>query len=230
MPRSKEQLKAYQREYAEKNREKIRKYSREWLAKKRAENPEKYKKRSKEYREANAEKIREYERLRSIKRRDSDPEGHRTYMRKYKEENREKLNEQSRLWAAEQRATNPEFKSRELANSRKFEKRNFMKRRETKLLEKYGITNDDYDRMLELQDGKCAICGTTEPGAKKKYFCVDHCHTTKKVRQLLCTTCNVGLSRFYDNPDFLREAALYLERHKTISDSEQITHKPSLVG
>ncbi len=80
-------------------------------------------------------------------------------------------------------------------------------------LRRFGITADDYDRMLAAQGGGCAICGiktVTQKG--RKNFHVDHCHATGVVRGLLCHMCNVGLGAFKDEPARLRRAADYIER------------------
>jgi hypothetical protein len=76
---------------------------------------------------------------------------------------------------------------------------------------KYGITGEDYKRMLSAQNFSCAICGTKEPAGKGSTFHVDHCHVTKAVRGLLCHHCNTSLGGFKDSPVLLREAASYLE-------------------
>src|SRR5262249_52926381 len=52
----------------------------------------------------------------------------------------------------------------------------------------------------------CAICKRSD-----RPLVVDHCHTTKKVRRLLCNKCNVGLGCFNDDPALFRAAAAYLE-------------------
>lgn len=59
-------------------------------------------------------------------------------------------------------------------------------------LRKFKITPADFDRMLEEQGGRCAICGTTEPRGRGRFH-VDHDHTSNVVRGLLCTACNTGL-------------------------------------
>ena len=73
----------------------------------------------------------------------------------------------------------------------------------------YGISLHDYDRLLEKQNGRCKICGTTHPGGKGRFH-VDHNHDTGKVRGLLCNSCNTGLGRFKDSPTLLLSAHHYL--------------------
>jgi hypothetical protein len=73
----------------------------------------------------------------------------------------------------------------------------------------YGITLEDYDRMLSDQGGKCAICGTDNPGSNETHFHVDHDHDTRKVRGLLCERCNIGIG-YFDTPVSLERAANYL--------------------
>jgi recombination endonuclease VII len=76
------------------------------------------------------------------------------------------------------------------------------------LKRKYGITSEDYNRMFEQQDGKCAICGRV--GEKLH---VDHNHKTGKVRKLLCFHCNAGLGHFIENPKLLLRAIKYLKEN-----------------
>lgn len=81
------------------------------------------------------------------------------------------------------------------------------------LKRKYGITLDDYYKMLRNQGSVCAICGAPEPDHKK--FDVDHCHKTGKVRGLLCTSCNRMLGHAGDKVKNLLNAAEYLKQtHK----------------
>ncbi len=77
-------------------------------------------------------------------------------------------------------------------------------------LRRYGITPKDYDALFAAQDGRCAICGTTEAGAWGGLLPVDHDHETGDVRGLLCHNCNGGLGQFCDDPDRLLAAAAYL--------------------
>lgn len=81
----------------------------------------------------------------------------------------------------------------------------------TALRQKFGISLDVYNLMLEDQGGGCQICGTKNSGKGKRYFSVDHDHKTGRIRGLLCHSCNAGLGMFKDNPDFLQSAIKYLK-------------------
>lgn len=80
----------------------------------------------------------------------------------------------------------------------------------------YSITPEKYDRMLQEQNGVCAICHQPESRTRKNIvtsLCVDHNHKTGKVRSLLCSRCNTGLGKFMDNPELLQAASNYLNNH-----------------
>jgi len=66
--------------------------------------------------------------------------------------------------------------------------------------------------LREQQGGRCAICGAPEEEAPKKRLHVDHCHTSNRIRGLLCSRCNVGLGQFKDDPGRLLAAIEYLKR------------------
>lgn len=79
----------------------------------------------------------------------------------------------------------------------------------------YNITVEDYNRILDAQDGKCAICGAVPDGKLH----VDHDHSCcpgqkrscgQCVRGLLCTRCNTGLGMFQDSVSKLKAAIRYL--------------------
>lgn len=73
-----------------------------------------------------------------------------------------------------------------------------------------SITKEEYKEMYDNQKGLCKIC-TNPPTGFKKTLCLDHCHTTLKVRGLLCDNCNAGLGKFKDNIISLETAAKYLK-------------------
>jgi hypothetical protein len=64
-----------------------------------------------------------------------------------------------------------------LAKNRKYIKENPDKRKNTMLKYEYGITLDDYNKMFNAQEGKCAICQKHQ-NELKKTLCVDHDHKT----------------------------------------------------
>jgi len=86
-------------------------------------------------------------------------------------------------------------------------------------LKKYGITFDDYEVLYNRQNGKCAICekaGDVHYKTKKiKYLCVDHEHSTDRIRGLLCHRCNAAIGRFGDSINLLNRAIKYLETWST---------------
>lgn len=84
--------------------------------------------------------------------------------------------------------------------------------RECRLMERYGISERDYRRMWQQQQGKCCICKAKF--ASESEGCVDHNHHTKHVRGILCRECNLALGLLKDKPKLMRAAAKYLEeRH-----------------
>lgn len=71
----------------------------------------------------------------------------------------------------------------------------------------FGISREDYKQMLVDQNNSCAIC-KKEIGWEAA---VDHCHTTGKIRGLLCRKCNLGLGAFKDNIETIRKAIKYVK-------------------
>ena len=82
--------------------------------------------------------------------------------------------------------------------------------RRMKLKAYYGITIEEYDRMLEKQNNCCAICKTNTPSGKYGRFHVDHCHKTNKIRGILCDSCNRMLGFAKDSINVLLNAIKYL--------------------
>jgi hypothetical protein len=84
-------------------------------------------------------------------------------------------------------------------------------------LKKYfKIGLDDYSRMLDEQGGVCAICKRNEsaraPGqTTSRHLAVDHCHSTGKIRGLLCTACNLIVGKVdASGPDLIENLYAYL--------------------
>lgn len=85
--------------------------------------------------------------------------------------------------------------------------------RDKDLQRTFGVTLDEYNRILSSQNGNCAICGIHNT-LSKKALCLDHCHYTGKIRGILCLSCNSGIGYFKDKVGLVYKALLYLEKHK----------------
>jgi hypothetical protein len=86
-----------------------------------------------------------------------------------------------------------------------------------RLQRRYGLSVQEFERMLAQQNGVCAIC--REPESKKRNgvfaLSVDHCHLTGRVRALLCGRCNSAIGYLRESPLLARAAATYLEQQLT---------------
>lgn len=89
-----------------------------------------------------------------------------------------------------------------------------------KYRERIKLKNHNYNnnlrelKLIELSElnNKCAICGKSvnELG---RALCIDHSHSTSKIRGLLCTKCNLGIGSFMDNIILLENAISYLKNN-----------------
>jgi hypothetical protein len=90
-----------------------------------------------------------------------------------------------------------------------------IKRREKRLKDNYNLTLKEYDDMFKSQEGKCKTCRVDISG--KSHSNIDHCHTTKKVRGLLCPNCNKALGMVGDNVAILQALIEYLQEHSAVA-------------
>jgi Recombination endonuclease VII len=74
----------------------------------------------------------------------------------------------------------------------------------------YGIAPEEYQALLEAQEGLCAVCGNGPTG--RRLLSVDHDHVTGEVRGLLCNRCNPMLGYARDDVAVLQAAIEYLSR------------------
>lgn len=77
------------------------------------------------------------------------------------------------------------------------------------LKRKFGITEEQYNELLERQGGGCAICGKTGE-QEGKSLAVDHNHVTGEIRGVLCYRCNHFLIGRHTDADILQRMADYL--------------------
>jgi hypothetical protein len=92
-------------------------------------------------------------------------------------------------------------------------KRNREKIIDQKLKRKFGITLEEYNKMLDNQSGRCIICGRT-PKQNGKMLAVDHDHSTGKNRDLLCNNCNVTIGFIEKNKIDTDNLKQYLNKHQ----------------
>jgi hypothetical protein len=81
--------------------------------------------------------------------------------------------------------------------------------RELRYRNLFNITVDEYDKVLQFQDGKCAIC--CQP-PKRLRLAVDHDHKTGLIRGLLCPWCNRAIGQFRDDMSRVRRVVDYFEK------------------
>lgn len=94
--------------------------------------------------------------------------------------------------------------------SKKWKEENVEKRKTHQYKRKYGLTFADYGVILASQNSQCAICSVHFSEAQRGVLFVDHCHTTGKVRGLLCQNCNTAIGLLRDSPLLCTKAAEYL--------------------
>ena len=87
---------------------------------------------------------------------------------------------------------------------------------EKRVCERYGLEPGDYRRLLEAQDGHCAIANCKARGIRLR-LAVDHDHkigdrNRKAVRGLLCKRHNSMIANAGDDPEVFDSIAAYL-RH-----------------
>lgn len=138
------------------------------------------------------------------------------YSRKWRSENKERV----ALYREKERALNREKYAATARRYRANNREEINERRSRTRLIGGLLTPAQYDALLKKQGGVCAICREVRapkpsPGHKRRRsLCVDHEHTTLRVRGLLCWPCNSGLGHFKDDPEALRGALRYLRAAK----------------
>ena len=79
--------------------------------------------------------------------------------------------------------------------------------RKQQLKSKYGISVEQYNDLLAMQEGVCALCRKEH---KRRPLNVDHCHATGRIRGLLCDKCNLAIGLLDDNAELVLRVVRYL--------------------
>lgn len=82
----------------------------------------------------------------------------------------------------------------------------------------YGISSEQYLKLIIEQNNCCDIC--KKPLDNGKHTCVDHNHSTGAVRGILCNNCNFILGHAKDNSDILKSAQEYLQKYNSESQEK----------
>jgi hypothetical protein len=114
------------------------------------------------------------------------------------------------------------MRDKALASAKDWQTKERMRVRQLRRL--YGVTAQEFDRMIAEQGDCCAICQVRfdrrERGRRTSKMNgpnVDHDHETGAVRGVLCHACNLGLGWLRDDPAILRSALAYLTRMRDVS-------------
>jgi len=138
-----------------------------------------------------AEKRREYNRRWKENNPDAAKESHRKAQMKWRTKNRERVRANQRAWNKANRAKANEYRRKQYYKS------------------KYGLTEEERDAMLAAQGFKCKTCRSDSPGNKVGWV-IDHCHSTNKVRGILCHDCNLALGHVKDDVVVLKNLIQHL--------------------
>lgn len=80
------------------------------------------------------------------------------------------------------------------------------------MMTRYGINVADFNRILAAQGGACAICRSPVNGTTKRAMSVDHCHTSRAIRGILCLRCNCAIGLFDDSTEKMLSAVAYITK------------------
>jgi hypothetical protein len=126
------------------------------------------------------------------------------YSKEYREKNLDKVNAKNKKWKQENKRLVQEHNKRWLLNYPEYNKR----RSQIRIKKLYGLTVEDFEKLLARQGQRCAICGFGFTGRKKV---VDHDHAGGQVRGILHFECNVLLGLAQERTETLYGAIRYLK-------------------
>ena len=80
------------------------------------------------------------------------------------------------------------------------------------IISRYMITPEAAQKLWVKTQTSCDICGVSWKEGNEK-LCIDHCHTTGKIRGVLCKHCNHVLGHAKDSSVILENAIKYLKEN-----------------
>jgi len=125
------------------------------------------------------------------------------YFKEYHQKHRKRRSEYNKSYYQK-------HKKEQKKNRKKYYEEHKEDRRKRDIFKEYNLLYEDWLKLWEEQDGKCAICEKSFIKISDAY--IDHCHTTSKIRGLLCNKCNSALGFLGDDPNLTARATKYLIR------------------
>jgi hypothetical protein len=101
--------------------------------------------------------------------------------------------------------------------SDKWNKNNPDKIKASRLKCQHNVSLDVYKVKLDSQNGLCAICYKAPTRQSNlgtmRTLCLDHCHKTGQIRDLLCDNCNTAVGLLKDDIKIANNLVNYLIKH-----------------
>jgi hypothetical protein len=151
---------------------------------------------------------KEEKRLYMINYRNKNRERDRAYRKDYYNKNIERIKKVRALYQEKNRDMLRE-------KGRKYYRENTEKARASSRMSSYGISKENFEKMLENQNHNCAICGNKMILSFDRIM--DHDHVNGKIREILCRKCNCGIGFFKDKSNIVKLALDYLIKWEKIN-------------
>ncbi len=148
--------------------------------------------------------------------------------KEYREKNKEEINKQRKEYRQNNKdkiaERGKDYYSRKSEQARLRSAEWYAKNRDrsknSRLLRKYNISLDEYNKMLLEQDGRCWTCSKHADDERDKVLVVDHNHLTGEVRGLLCSNCNTAIGLLQESQEILEKVSKYLDEKGTCALKE----------
>jgi hypothetical protein len=143
------------------------------------------------------------------------------YDKKYYQENKEHCIEQSKKWYEKseenKRKHGDAVKKWREKNKEKLDKWFDEHKKDKRLYDvkrNHGLSAEEFHKLIDDAGEFCPICGTKFEGVGAKMTAphIDHDHKNGKIRGIICSSCNLALGKFKDDPEIVEKAAAWLRR------------------
>jgi hypothetical protein len=138
----------------------------------------------------------------------------------------EEKNRRTRERRKQRYADEPEFREKALAENRAYRLENADAISTRRRARKYGLSPKEYAAMVARQRGVCVICLKLP----ERGLVIDHDHETRKLRDLLCDQCNLGLGNYKHDSALMRRGADYLDYWERRHAEPRNTGLPSIAA